>query len=265
MQGKQLAFPRNRRLILDICQASRSIPAFPVERTLQIGEVSDARCQTETRISWIAIFLRSYGLVCQKIPALRQVFVTYPWNHLYEHPNTVASVAIHREDPAGGKRLIWGRIPFPEFESLIQIQSRLDHATHATLNEVFRDGIRLERLPAPLRRFSWWLAMRWNGRRRAKKIGTFSVSTLAGESALNRGHPIVATSSLSYSRCDADGACHVTLIADHRVLDGVLAAQALQLLEETLNGQVFIELQALAKVSSHHERDHRVCDEERAA
>lgn len=265
MQGKQLAFPRNRRLILDICHASRSVPAFPVERTLQIGEVSHARNQTETRISWVAIFLRAYGLVCQKIPELRQVFVTYPWNHLYEHPNTVASVAIHREDPAGGKRLIWGRIPFPEFETLIQIQSRLDHAMQGPIDEVFRDGIRLERLPTPLRRLSWWLAMRWNGRRRAKKIGTFSVSTLAGENALNRGHPLVVTSSLAYSRCDADGACQVTLIADHRVLDGVLAARALQLLEETLNGQIFIELQAIAKVSPQQERDYRVCDEGRAA
>jgi len=249
MDGKRLAFPRNRRLVLDICHASRSVPAFPVERYLQIQEVQKARDETKTRISWVAIFLRAYGIVCKNIPELRHVFVTYPWNYLYQHPNTVASVSMHRDDANGGKRLIWARIPFPEAISLLEIQSRLDHAAHGPLNEVFRDGLRLERLPTVLRRFSWWLAMRWHGRQRAKKIGTFSVSTLAGENALNRGHPLVVSSSLTYSRCNADGLCLVTLLADHRVLDGVLAARALQLLEETLNGPVLEELLGLSNSS----------------
>jgi hypothetical protein len=87
--------------------------------------------------------------------------------------------------------------------------------------------------------------MHWHGRQRAKKIGTFSISTLAGENAINRGHPLVVTSSLAYSRCEPNGACLVTLLADHRVLDGMLAAQALTLLETQLNGQVLSELASL--------------------
>jgi hypothetical protein len=173
------------------------------------------------------------------------MFVAYPTPRLYEHPFSVASISIHRDDPNGGKRLIWGRLDNPEDSGLVPIQKRLDQVTRGPLNEVFKDGMRLERLPSPLRRLSWWLAMNVQGRQRAKKIGTFSISTLAGENSLNRGHPLVTTSSLAYSRCSDDGACLVTLIADHRVVDGMLAAQALGLLETKLVGQVLDELTSI--------------------
>ena len=42
-----------------------------------------------------------------------------------------------------------------------------------------------------------------------------------------------------------DGLCRVTLISDHRVLDGVTAAQALILLKETLNTSIIGELKNL--------------------
>jgi hypothetical protein len=246
MRGRTLAFPRNRRLVLDICQAARSVPTFPVERILQLYPVHQARQNSPVRISWVALFLRAYGLVSQVIPELRQVFVTYPWNRLYEHPHAVASISIHREDPEGGKRLIWARINQLEEKGLQEIQGILDQAVTGPLHEVFRDGVRMERIPTPLRRLSWWLAMRWHGRQKAKKIGTCSISTLAGENTLNRFHPLIVTTSLAYARCDASGACLVTLLADHRVLDGMLAAQILHRIEHTLNHQITDELRQLS-------------------
>jgi hypothetical protein len=247
MRGKQISFPQNRRLVLDICHVAKSVPAFPVERSFQLGKLRDARDQTTLRISWVALFTRAYSLVCQAIPDLRQMYVAYPTSRLYEHPHSVASISVHRDDPNGGKRLIWGRIDNAEEGGLVAIQERLDHVAHGPLNEVFKDGMRLERLPAPIRRFSWWMAMNVQGRQRAKKIGTFSISTLAGENSLNRGHPLVTTSSLAYSRCNEDGSCLVTLIADHRVIDGMLAAKALGLLESKLVGQVLEELLILRR------------------
>ena len=247
MRGKRLSFPKNRRLVLDICQAAKSVPTFPVERSFQLGDLQEARDHAGMRISWVALYTRAYGLVCQAIPELRQMFVAYPTPRLYEHPHSVASISIHRDDPNGGKRLIWGRIDNAEASRLVEIQQRLELVSHGPLDEVFKDGMRLERLPTLLRRLTWWLAMNWQGRQRAKKIGTFSISTLAGEDVLNRSHPLVATSSLAYSRCDSNGSSLVTLLADHRVLDGVLAAQALGLLETRLNGQVLDELLSLRR------------------
>lgn len=266
MRGKRISFPKNRRLVLDICHASKSVPTFPVERLFQLGDLREARDRAGARISWVAIFLRGYGLVCQSIPELRQTFVTYPWPRLYEHPHTVASISIHRKDPEGGKRLIWGRINDAENRTLVDIQQRLDHAIYGRLEEVFKDGIRLERLPTPIRRLSWWLAMKWHGRQRAKKIGTFSISTLAGQNAINRGHPLVVTTSLAYSQCEADGSCLVTLLSDHRVLDGILAARALQLLENKLRGPVLSELLCLnEQISRRTDQNQRSSRDNKAA
>lgn len=265
MRGKRLSFPKNRRLVLDICHVAKSVPTFPVERSFQLGDLLDARDHAGTRISWVALYTRAYGLVCQAIPELRQMFVAYPSPRLYEHPHSVASVSIHRDDPNGGKRLIWGRIDNAEGNCLVEIQQRLDLVARGPLDEVFKDGMRLERLPAPLRRFSWWMAMNWQGRQRAKKVGTFTISTLAGENTLNRGHPLVATSSLAYSRCDASGSCLVTLLADHRVLDGMLAAQALGLLEMKLRSQVLEELSSLSGMNSGQRENARTYVDDKAA
>lgn len=264
MSGKRLAFPKNRRLVLDICRAAASVPTFPVERSFQLGSLRDARDRGGMRISWVALYTRAYGLVCQAIPELRQLFVAYPTPRLYQHTHSVASISIHRDDPKGGKRLIWGRVDNAENMELVAIQQRLDQTVTGPLEVVFKDGMRLEQLPTPLRRLSWWLAMNWQGRQRAKKIGTFSISTLAGENALNRGHPLVATTSLAYSRCDLNGSCLVTLLADHRVLDGMLAAQALKQLEDQLNGRVLEELLSLSSCSNRQPRPAAALDDKAA-
>lgn len=247
-RGRSLRFPRHRRLVLDICWAARGVPGFPVERTMQLADAVAARAAaTTTRISWVAMFLRAYGLAGLDIPELRQVYIAYPWARLYEHPTSVASISIHRDDPdSGGKRLIWARINDSENKSLTMIQAELDRAVTAPLMEVFKDGYRMERVPMLLRRLSWWLGMNWQGRQKAKKIGTCSISTLAGEDTLNRDHPLIVTTSIAYSRCDSQGQCTVTMLADHRVFDGVLAAQTLKRIEYHLTHQVVDELQRLS-------------------
>ncbi len=88
------------------------------------------------------------------------------------------------------------------------------------------------------------------GRKRAKTIGTFTISSLAGMKATNREHPLVATTSLSYSPLDHDDHCVVTLQSDHRVLDGVKAAECLEELECHFNSTVLGELRALSQNAS---------------
>ena len=248
-RGRCHPIPRHRRLILDVCRASLSVPSFPVDRVMQLGVVVKARQKIPERcafrISWVTIFLRSYALVCKEIPELRSLYFCMPWERTYEHPNTVASISIHRLDDEGIERLIWARLSNCESRSLLDIQRQMDDAIEKPLWDVFRDGLRIERLPSWIRRLSWWLGMNWKPRQRAKKAGTFSISTLAGEDASNYGHPLVVTSSLSYTKCNADGECTVTMISDHRVLDGVLAARALKRLESIMTTIVVDELNAI--------------------
>ncbi|MFN7628780.1 MAG: 2-oxo acid dehydrogenase subunit E2, partial [Pirellula sp.] len=132
------------------------------------------------------------------------------------------------------ERLIWGRIQSPHQLAIDAVQSSVDRFTHGSIDEVFADGLRMERRPAILRRATWWLLTRCCGRKRAKHVGTFSISSLGQLGALNGYHPLVTTSSLAIGPLERDGKCDVALICDHRVIDGVLAARALQRLERLL-------------------------------
>lgn len=114
------------------------------------------------------------------------------------------------------------------------------------VEQAFEKQVQLSRLPTAVRRLIWWWNLNVAGSKRATRLGTFSISSLAAQQALNRGHPSVLTSSLTYGPLDERGRTVVTLLCDHRVLNGVPAAAALADLEETLRGQVCAELASLA-------------------
>ncbi len=233
-------------MVLDICRASRTVPSFPVDRWMQLGELNQARRDCSTRISWAALFVKAWGLVSAEVPQLRQCYVSYPWGYLYEHPISIATISVHRRCPnETSDRLIWCRIREPEHFSLAGIQNEIDHSQRDPIDKVFMDGQRLERTPWPFRQISWHILMRWWGREKTKKLGTFTVSTLAGQHATNRQHPLIVTTSLSYAPIQDDGRCMVTLQCDHRVLDGVLAAECLTRMEAHFHGAVLHELRQL--------------------
>ena len=145
--------------------------------------------------------------------------------------------------------LFWARLTQPEAKTLPEIQQFVLDCGTKPVEEVFKRQLELEMVPGWLRR----TILRWNmnsfSRKRAARIGTFSLSTLAGMGATTRFHPTICTTSLSYAPLEADGRCLVTLIADHRVLDGVVAARALERLEQVLVHQTLAELSALAAIS----------------
>ena len=91
--------------------------------------------------------------------------------------------------------------------------------------------------------------LRWNmnssSPKRPGRIGTFSMSSLTGFQAGNHFHPTLCTTSLCQGPLDAAGCCRVTIIADHRVLDGATAARALGRLEEVLGREIATELRSL--------------------
>ena len=91
----------------------------------------------------------------------------------------------------------------------------------------------------------YWWNMNFAGRKRAKRFGTFTMSTLAGEGVWNRMHQSFLTSSLTYGPLDEQGRCLVTLLADHRVVDGIVAARALADLQVAFASTIRDELKSL--------------------
>lgn len=237
-------FTGARGCVSDIATLALRVPLFPVDRVMQLADLAEARAACPERIGWAAIFLKAYALVAREMPVLRTWFSRGLFPRLVTVPHTVATLAVNRTDSAGD-RLLFARLRKPETESLAEIQRFIHDCTTAPLDRMFKRQLQLEMVPGPLRR----TILRWNmnGRsaKRAGRIGTFSLSTLAGLGASNRFHPTLCTTSLSYTPLEADGRCTVTLIADHRVLDGAAVARALQWLEQALQTDIAAELIAL--------------------
>ena len=242
-RARALSISSSRALVLDGLYFARAATLFPVERSFDLAELARLRRRQPARISWVVLFLKAYALVARAHAPLRQAYIRWPWPHLLQSPYSVAMLAINREFQ-GEDRLCWGRFDEPADQTLLALQQRLNVYLNDPVEQIFKRQVRLSRLPTWLRRPLWWWNLNFAGSMRAKRLGTFSLSTLAGQGALNRAHPTILTSSLTYGPIDASGQCLVTLVCDHRVLDGAVAARALHLLEEVLRGQIADELRA---------------------
>ena len=70
--------------------------------------------------------------------------------------------------------------------------------------------------------------------KRAKRLGTFFLSTLSGKGVEIQIPPAIQTGCLTYGPLNSQGRSRVTLAYDHRVMDGALVAGILKRLEEVL-------------------------------
>jgi hypothetical protein len=245
MDGKIRRIGSTRSIVLDVIHCARRVPSFPVERKFLLGELSDLRYRVSPRISWSALFLRAYGLASREHPFLRQIFVAWPWPRIYQSPECVISVAVNRSLPTG-ERLFFGRLKNPDCISLVAIQRELDRFQTNDPARIFLSQWRGAKLPTWLRRLAWWWRMEVDYRNRSRRVGTASMSVLAGQGVTNRLHPCMLTSSLSYGPLESDGQCLLTLQCDHRVIDGVDAARALNSIGEYLTQEVYSELAAIS-------------------
>lgn len=249
METPRLAISRrwadtNRLIVNDIVWLARAVPAFPVERAFDLAAVDRLRRECGRRIGWAAVFVKAYAIVAREMPVLRSWYVPGIFPRIATSSESVASVSISREAD-GRDALFWARFRSPDRMPLEKLQAAIARHQTEPLEDLFKRQFELGLLPTWMRR----LILRWNrdsgGTKRPTRLGTFSLSTLAGLGVLNRMHPSPLTTSLSYGPLDDAGRCLVTLLCDHRVLDGVPAAKALNRLEAVLHGEIAAELEAL--------------------
>lgn len=249
--GRYLPLSRPRRVIADLVHFAKRVPSVPVERRLNIAAVAEARSRLKQRIGWPTLFIKALALTAVAWPALRRAYLGWPWPRLYEHPCSIASVALER-DFEGEPAVFFAHVHGPEFQPLPDIEAHLRRCKEAPLDQLglFRRALTIARLPGPLRRFLWWQSLEWSGPKRAKRLGTFGFSAYAGLGASSL-HPLSPlTSTINYGLIDADGGVDVRLIYDHRVLDGATVARALATLEQVLHEDVLTELRQLASAAS---------------
>ncbi len=243
--GRWLSLSPARKMVHEILHHGRKVPTLPLSKVIHIGKLVKART-AGAFVSWTAIFMKAYGLIAKQHPELRQAYIPYPWPRLYEHPYSVCSLLIEREH-AGESIVLGAKLRAPEDQSLAELDEQMRVFRSAPLHEVscFRQWLRLGRLPGFVRRFVFWHTLNLLGYRRAKRVGTFAISSL-GNLGVEQHHPISPlTTYLTFGPISTAGDVTVKLIYDHRVMDGRAVARCLGDLETILNRRILDELKAM--------------------
>ena len=224
--------------------ACASIPVVAVKKNLAVSDLLKARRSVPRPPRWSALVCRGFALVSSRLPQLRQCFVSFPTPHLYEHPSSVASMAINRtyqDEPA----VFFGLVQEPENLGLTEIGGRVQQFVDGPLleNGSFRRLIRNTKLPRPMRRLLWWYCVSASGRQKSKILGTFAVNSIAsmGMEVCQFISPV--TTMLYYlPPSGSSETLSIQLAFDHRVYDGSLASEALVQLESVLNREIANEI-----------------------
>jgi len=249
--GRKIALSAPRRFIVDLMHFARQVPTVPVQRRMNLRAVVRARSAAQPRPSWVGIFTKAFALVAARWPELRRAHLSFPVPRLYEHPVSIATIAVERT--FGDERAVFfGKLRSPDERGLPEIDQRLQALKEHPIEEIgaFRHALFLSRFPWPLRRLLWWIGLNVWGRKRAAYFGTFGVSVYAGLGAASL-HPLSpATCTLNYGVIDERGDVEVRIIYDHRVLDGATVARVLADLEQVLNGAIVNELGYLRAVEA---------------
>ena len=253
MRGRWIALSSPRRLLTDLSHLSRGFPRATLLTRINVAALVEPR--DRARIPWPVVFAKAYALVAAGSPPLRRVYVKLPWPHLYELPQSVASIIVERDWPHDGdsdeKALFLGRLKAPDTATLPNLATRMLALKSAPIESIadFRRALAIARLPLPLRLLLVWLSLNV-GRQVPNFMGSFAISALGSRGAAIVDTIPVWSSFLNYGPIAPDGGVDVYLSVDHRVIDGGLAARAIRALEATLNGLVLDELRSLADPSS---------------
>lgn len=244
--GHYLPLSLSRRFICDLVHFAKQVPTVPMERCMELAPLVAARRAALPRPSWCAVFTKAYAMVAADRPELRRAYIPFPRPRLYEHPVNAAAIGIERQ-LAMETAVFFARVRSPEQQSLEVLDGHLRRFQKDPIESisVFRRILAISRLPRPVRRSLWWLALNTSGKRRARSMGTFGVSVVASRGAAGLHLLSPLTTALNYGVFRADGSIDVRLTYDHRVLDGGGAARALKELEKVLRSEILNELASL--------------------
>jgi hypothetical protein len=247
-KGIRLSLSPARKMVGELLYHARKVPSIPLSRRLNVAAVSNARRLCTSPPSWMAIFVRAYGLLSTRHVVLRRAYIRWPIPHLYEHPVSECAVTVEREW-RGEAVTLGAKIRQPETMPVAVISEHLQRFREEPVESIsaFRQILRLGRLPWPIRRFVFWQTLNWSGAKRAKRFGTFMASSL-GPLGVHQEHSLAPfTTHFSFGPIAADGAVTVRIVYDHRVTDGRTIGRCLADLQSVLDNELVSELRGLAR------------------
>lgn len=243
--GHNLSLSLSRRLVCDLMHFSQKVPMVMGERRLKLKALVEARKSVKPRPTWCAILTKAWALTAVRRPELRRCYLPFPWPHLYEHPESVASLTVDRSVD-GEDALFFAHLSAPERRTFSVLDAAIRFAQEAPVETItaFRRSLKFTRLPRPLRRLLWAFGLYVSGPERARYFGTFGIipTGAARFRSLHLLSPL--TSTITYDTFNDDGSLDMRMAADHRVLDGVAGGRCLGELESILNTEILAELRA---------------------
>jgi hypothetical protein len=246
-RGRTLPLSVPRKFLADFTHFARNTPLVAITRRMNLAPLVEARKAMPRPVNWTVLFAKAFAVVAAGRPELRRAYMTWPWHHLYENSDSVASLAVEREY-AGEPMILFGLFRSPETTPLRTLADELHRFKTAPLETVepLYRTVRITKLPKVARRLLWVHALYQSGRIKAQNFGTFGVSSVAplGVSTSAMASPL--TSTLSLGPFDQSGALDVRLDFDHRVYDGLPAARALAGVERVLLTDLLAEVRSPA-------------------
>lgn len=235
-----------RRMLCDYLHFSRGEHTASAERLMRLPDVVAARREASPRPSWGAIMTKAFALAARHHPEMRRAYFGFPWGHLGEFESQIGCVIVDRR--VGDEDVILlAPLIRPEAQSLRTLDRHLRAYKEEPVQSfrAFREALLLGRMPRPIRRFVWWLALHVLPSRRARHFGTFGVTTMSPFGAKTLTVPSLWTAFLHYGVVTEAGDVPVGLAFDHRVLDGAVVGFTLLEMEQALHHEIVDELRTM--------------------
>jgi hypothetical protein len=250
--GKTIRISPFRKLVIDLMTFSQKVPSVTVDRRMNLGRLVTARLACSPRPTWTALFTKAYALVAAREPLLRRCYMSFPYARFFENPKNIATLNIGRR-VHDENIVLHAHIRSPENRALPEIDAIIHHFMETPVEQIdsYRRVRRVSSLPGPLRRLLMWATLNLFGRRRCHNMGTFGLTSVAGQGAGLLHLVPLLTSTLHYGLLDGQGCLDMRLAFDHRVLDGATAAETLAHLEGALLGEILDEVRTLGKATQH--------------
>lgn len=209
---------------------------------INVAPVLAARAAQQPAIGWAAIWMKALGLVSQRRPELRMAYLPFPWPRLYLHPECVATLTVERTWQ-GVAAVFFEQFRRPDRVALVDLDRRLRELRQVPVEHVgsFRRLIRIARLPTPLRRLVWHVALYWSGPVRGRYVGTVALNPFPTGGTITQSTTPISF-MLYYGLVERNGDTQVQVLFDHRVMDGADAYRLVRDIEATLNRDIAAEL-----------------------
>jgi hypothetical protein len=210
---------------------------------MNIAPLAEALRATRSPIDRTALLAKALGLVARDRPEMRQCYMPLPVGHLYQHPNSVATIAVER-DWRGEPAVFLDQIEAPEDRPLAEIDALYRAMQQAPLESIggFRRLIRITRMPLAIRRGFWHFGLYGSGYLHSRYFGTFSISTMPVPRTEYMQTTTPLTMSVIYGFLEPNGDMPLQILVDHRVIDGMNLFRIARELEVALNERIAGEL-----------------------